>query len=98
MIRLVILCFCIMSVLAVVAQTPTSLTSFKTGQDWLADDGLPIDCHGGNIIYVDSLKTYYWYGEHYGKPRGAACYSSKDLYNWKNEGVVMEKGNIEVFE
>jgi len=80
------------------AQSHTRAVSFKTGQDWLADDGLPIDCHGGNIIYVDSLKTYFWYGEHYGQPRGAACYSSTDLYNWKNEGVVIQKGNIEVFE
>ncbi len=80
------------------AQHPTNFTSFRTGQDWLADDGLPIDCHGGNIIYVDSLKTFFWYGEHYGQPRGAACYSSKDLYNWKNEGVVMEKGDIEIFQ
>jgi beta-galactosidase len=47
---------------------------------------------------VDSLKTFFWYGEHYGKPRGAACYSSTDLYNWKYEGVVMEKGNIEIVE
>jgi len=80
------------------AQHPTYFTSFKTGVEWLADDGLPIDCHGGNIIYVDSLKTFFWYGEHYGNPRGAACYSSKDLYNWKNEGVVMTKGDIEIFE
>ncbi len=80
--RLIILCFCMTTVFAgVMAQSPSSAVSFKTGQDWLADDGLPIDCHGGNIIYVDSLKTYFWYGEHYGKPRGAACYSSTDLYN-----------------
>ena len=80
------------------AQHPTYFTSFKTGAEWVADDGLPIDCHGGNIVYVDSLKTFFWYGEHYGNPRGAACYSSKDLYNWKNEGVVMTKGDIEIFE
>ncbi|MEO6845196.1 MAG: glycoside hydrolase family 43 protein [Ginsengibacter sp.] len=80
------------------AQQPTDFTSFKPGAEWRADDGLPIDCHGGNIIYVDSLKTFFWYGEHYGNPRGAACYSSKDLYNWKNEGVVMTKGDIEIFE
>ncbi|RYF70448.1 MAG: beta-glucanase [Cytophagaceae bacterium] len=80
------------------AQKPTAYASFKPGAVWLADDGLPIDCHGGNIIYIDSLKTFYWYGEHRGEPRGAACYSSKDLYNWKNEGVVLKKGAIEVFE
>ena len=80
------------------SQQPTPYTSFKPGQVWLADDGLPIDCHGGNIVYLDSLKTFYWYGEHRGEPKGAACYSSKDLYNWKNEGVVLAKGAIETFE
>ena len=57
------------------AQHPTYFTSFKTGAEWVADDGLPIDCHGGNIIYVDSLKTFFWYGEHYGNPPGGRCYS-----------------------
>src|ERR1700744_565936 len=80
------------------ALQPTNFTSFKPGVEWDANDGVNIDCHGGNIIYVDSLKTFFWYGEHRGLPKGAACYSSKDLYNWKNEGVVMEKGDIQVFE
>ena len=84
----------IASTLSTLAQPATSHTSFKPGGPWLDTDGKHIDCHGGNIIYVDSLKTYYWYGE----PRGASCYSSKDLYNWKNEGVVIRKGDIEVFE
>ena len=39
---------------------------------------------------------YYWFGEH--KTEGTAgnnalvgvhCYSSKDLYNWKDEGVAL---------
>ncbi len=80
------------------SQQTTSYTSFRPGQDWIADDGKPIDCHGGNIIYVDSLNTFFWYGEHYGNPRGVACYSSRDLFNWKNEGVVMERGKIEIME
>jgi beta-galactosidase len=83
---------------AAMSQQPAGLTSFKPGGEWLADDGIHIDCHGGNIIYVESLKTFYWYGEHRGQPRGASCYSSKDLYNWKNEGVVLEKGDIQTFE
>jgi len=83
---------------AAMAQLSARYTSFKPGGEWLAEDGVHIDCHGGNIIYVESLKTYYWYGEHRGEPRGASCYSSKDLYNWKKEGVVLEKGDIQVFE
>jgi hypothetical protein len=92
-----VLCACAQFVPSL-AQSPAANTSFKPGGEWLDTDGQHIDCHGGNIIYVDSLKTYYWYGEHRGQPRGASCYSSKDLYNWKKEGVVLEKGTIETFE
>ena len=41
--------------------------------------------------------TYYWYGEHKIKGTeghfaqvGVHCYSSKDLYNWKDEGIALE--------
>lgn len=62
------------------------------GGEWVDMDGNRINCHGGNIIKSDSL--YYWYGEH--RPgfdanyqKGISCYSSKDLKNWKNEGIVL---------
>ncbi len=85
-------------VLSAVSQQRDKYKSFKPGGEWLDTNGVHIDCHGGNIIYVDSLKIFYWYGEHRGEPRGASCYSSTDLYNWKKEGVVIEKGDIQVFE
>lgn len=57
-------------------------------------DGNPVNCHGGGILKVDSV--YYWYGEH--RPgheanyqKGVSCYSTTDLVNWKNEGIVFEK-------
>ena len=68
----------------------THYTSFQPGIVWLANDSLPIDCHAGNIIYDAARQKYYWYGEHHGTPAGVACYSSTDLYNWVNEGVVLE--------
>jgi hypothetical protein len=68
-----------------------SLTSFKPGKDWMDVDGKKIDCHAGNIIYEAATKTYYWFGEHRGSPSGVSCYSSKDLYNWKNEGIALDK-------
>ena len=77
---------------------PTNFTSFKPGTVWPADDGIHIDCHGGNIIYRAPTKTFYWYGEHRASPGGVSCYSSQDLYNWKNEGVAMQKGTIAVLE
>lgn len=98
-IKLVLIGLCILAInLPIFSQQTTNYTSFTPGGEWLADDGVHIDCHGGNIVYVDSLKTFYWYGEHRGIPMGASCYSSKDLYNWKNEGVVLTKGSIQIFE
>lgn len=95
-----ILCnlFLIALSLPALSQQNSGYKSFKPGGEWLDTDGVHIDCHGGNIIYVDSQKTFFWYGEHRGEPRGASCYSSTDLYNWKKEGVVIEKGDIQIFE
>ncbi len=100
--RLVISVLLLFATITAYTQPPQPYHSFKPGEQWLADDGLHIDCHGGNIIYIDTLKTFYWYGEAYGSSersgKGAACYSSTDLYNWKYEGIVLEKGNIEILE
>lgn len=66
--------------------------SFKPGMIWPDNNSVYINAHGGGILYQN--KTYYWFGEH--KIAGEAgnramvgvhCYSSKDLYNWKDEGI-----------
>jgi hypothetical protein len=69
-----------------------SKSSFTPGAIWRDDQGNHINAHGGGILYHDG--TYYWYGEH--RPHrgsiteeGVTCYTSEDLYNWKNEGVAM---------
>ncbi|KAI0493169.1 hypothetical protein KFK09_027445 [Dendrobium nobile] len=76
---------------------------FYPGKLWLDTDGKPIQAHGGGILFDERTETYYWYGEnkdgptYHAHPRGAArvdiigvsCYSSKDLWAWKNEGVVL---------
>ena len=68
--------------------------SFKPGEVWPDDKGVHINAHGGGILRVGD--TYYWFGEH--KTEGSAgnlaqvgvhCYSSKDLYNWKDEGIAL---------
>jgi hypothetical protein len=69
--------------------------SFKPGQIWPDNDGRHINAHGGGIIYYNN--RYYWFGE-YRSPRsakdksqyGVSCYSSRDLMNWKNEGLVLK--------
>ncbi|CAL5372748.1 unnamed protein product [Camellia sinensis] len=73
------------------------------GRIWLDTDGNPIQAHGGGILYDERSMTYYWYGEYkdgltyHAHKKGAArvdiigvgCYSSKDLWTWKNEGIVL---------
>jgi hypothetical protein len=69
--------------------------SFKPGQIWPDNEGKHINAHGGSIIYYNN--TYYWFGEHR-LPRsekdrsryGVSCYSSKDLLNWRNEGLALK--------
>lgn len=70
--------------------------SIRPGQIWLDTDGKRIQAHGGALFYENGI--YYWYGENKektdGKSRiwtwGVRCYSSKDLYNWKDEGLIIE--------
>ena len=69
-------------------------TSFKPGELWLDSDSVHINAHGGGILVFKD--TYYWFGEHKTGGRGGnkalqgiRCYSSTDLYNWKNEGIAL---------
>ncbi len=71
---------------------------------WTDTEGNAINAHGGGIMYHKG--RYYWYGEYkVGKTvlpewatwecrrtdvAGVSCYSSKDLLNWKFEGVVLK--------
>ena len=69
-------------------------TTFQPGQPWPDNHGVPINAHGGGVLYHDGV--YYWYGEHMGEGSqgnhahvGVHCYSSADLYNWTDEGVAL---------
>uniref|UniRef100_A0AAU6WMQ6 Glycosyl hydrolase family 32 N-terminal domain-containing protein n=1 Tax=Chryseobacterium endophyticum TaxID=1854762 RepID=A0AAU6WMQ6_9FLAO len=68
---------------------------FHPGEIWKDTQGNPINAHGGGILFQNN--TYYWYGEHKDKTNdarvGVTCYSSRDLYNWKYEGVVLAVSN-----
>lgn len=37
---------------------------YYPGRIWLDTDGTPIQAHGGGILYDESTRTYYWYGEY----------------------------------
>jgi hypothetical protein len=77
------------------AEASARHTSFRSGEIWLDTSGKPIQAHGGSIIVVDD--RYYWYGENKefttGKTDvwtwGVRCYSSKDLYNWDDLGLII---------
>lgn len=79
-------------------------TKFRPGRTWYDTEGKRIQAHGGSILYVDGI--YYWYGENKegitGNATGEKCpywhhgvrlYSSADLYNWKDEGIIMAESS-----
>lgn len=73
--------------------------SFRPGKFWYDTNAEPIQAHGGSILF-DGEK-FWWYGENKHKITGTATgercpyrhhglklYSSKDLYNWADEGYL----------
>ena len=70
-------------------------TSIRPGKVWLDTEGKRIQAHGGSVFYENGI--YYWYGENKEKSDGrngiwhwgVRCYSSRDLYNWKDEGIII---------
>lgn len=75
-------------------QLKAQSNSFIPGELWLDNNGVHINAHGGGVLLYDGF--YFWFGEH--KIEGSAgnraevgvhCYSSKDLYNWKDEGIAL---------
>ncbi|MET1006758.1 MAG: family 43 glycosylhydrolase [Propionibacteriaceae bacterium] len=70
-------------------------TSINPGQTWLDTAGERIQAHGGSILEVDGV--FYWYGEDKSRSVpgsgiwhwGVHCYSSTDLYNWTDEGLII---------
>lgn len=70
--------------------------TIRPGQIWLDTKGSRIQAHGGSVMFLDGI--YYWYGENKEKTNGKGdiwhwgvrCYTSKDLYNWEDEGLIIE--------
>lgn len=81
------------------------------GAEWLDNEGMFINAHGGGVLYHEGV--YYWYGEAKGDytyrspgvgwdcyrtdAGGVACYSSRDLCNWTYEGIVLEPDTLHTF-
>lgn len=69
--------------------------TFKPGELWPDDKGVHINAHGGGILFHQG--KYYWFGEHKTEGTrgntawvGVHCYSSENLYDWKDEGIAMQ--------
>ena len=69
-------------------------SSFKPGEIWPDNKGVHINAHGGGILKQGN--TYYWFGQYMVEGEagnaaqvGVSCYSSTDLYNWKDEGIAL---------
>lgn len=71
-------------------------TCIRPGKVWRDTKGKRIQTHGGALYYEDG--TYYWYGENKERTDGKCAiwtwgiraYSSKDLYNWEDIGLIIE--------
>jgi hypothetical protein len=72
--------------------------TIKPGEIWPDNNGVHINAHGGGVLFHEG--TYYWFGEHKieGKKGnqawvGVHCYSSKNLTDWKDEGIALPVSN-----
>jgi hypothetical protein len=77
---------------------------FVPGEVWRDTDGKPINAHGGGILFQEGVYYWYgefrsgrtflpdcnksWGGTRVDTV-GVSCYSSTNLYDWKNEGIVL---------
>jgi len=69
--------------------------SIRPGKIWLDTEGKPIHAHGFSVFFKDG--TWYWYGENKEKTDGKGTiwhwgvrlYTSKDLYNWEDKGLII---------
>jgi hypothetical protein len=76
------------------SKDPSGNLSFRPGELWSDNKGVYINAHGGGVLFHEGV--YYWYGEHkIGGEAGNAAqvgvhvYSSRDLYNWRDEGIAL---------
>ena len=78
---------------AVVSDSTEKKSTFRSGEIWYDTEGQMINAHGGGILFVNN--TYYWFGEKRGisASEGVNVYSSKDLHNWKAEGLALAKSS-----
>lgn len=92
--KTIILLTVLFFVLAGITNGQKKQQSFTPDEIWPDNKGVHINAHGGGILKLDDI--FYWYGEHKTEGKagnkamvGVHCYSSKDLYNWTDEGIAL---------
>ena len=71
-------------------------TGFAPTNGWFDNSGHLIEGHNGGVSFLNG--KYYWYGENFNASGtetellGVQAYSSPDLLNWNNEGMVLSTG------
>ena len=78
----------------------------RPGKIWYDTEGKRIQAHGGSILWAEN--KFWWYGENKegitGRATGERCkqwhhgvrlYSSEDLYNWRDEGLIVPESEDE---
>ena len=75
--------------------------SIRPGKVWLDTSGKPIQAHGFSVFWNEPEKLWYWYGENkeFTKKGGTTWtygiryYTSPDLYNWTDRGLLIPPSN-----
>jgi len=69
----------------------------KSGKPWFDTEGHVINAHGGGLVEISGV--YYWFGEKR-NPGGLInkvnVYSSKNLTDWKYEGIALDLSKMKV--
>ena len=92
-------------IMSVSRDTSHKYTAITPGVEWLDTNNEKINAHGGGILYHEGIYYWYGECKSdstYWNPNvpgwecyrteagGVNCYSSKDLLNWKYEGLVLQ--------
>lgn len=96
--------FAVSAASGVAADGIRSRNEFIPGEPWQDTDGHPINAHGGGILFYNGVYYWYgevksghtflpdcnksWGGTRV-DVTGVSCYSSTNLYNWKNQGLAL---------
>lgn len=77
-----------------------SYNCIRPGKIWNDTKGNPIQAHGFTVFFDENTGMYYWFGENKEKTTGGKnntmwtygirLYTSIDLYNWEDRGLIVE--------